>query len=286
MGRSVALITGTSSGFGMRASIELARKGYHVIATMRNSHRETPLHAYIKEEKIDNIEIIEMDVTNHKEITLRVSEMVARYNKIDILINNAGYAEGGLVEDVDVDIYRKQFETNFFGLVAVTKAVLPFMRKQKFGRIINISSVSGRSGFPVISPYVASKFAVEGFSECLRLEMLPYGIYVTLIEPGPYKTEIWDKGFVNKDAVQKSADEDMLHSVLGEIKKSAMNASDPKEVVDLLLHVIESKRPKLRYLIGRGMKQFILLKKLVPEKWFEQLIVKKMTKGIEKNRDH
>lgn len=278
MNKPVALITGTSSGFGMLASIALAKKGYHVISSMRNSHRATPLHAYIQEERIDNIEIVELDVTNHEEIPVKVNEVISRYGKIDILINNAGYAEGGLVEDVDIKAYRKQFETNFFGLVAVTKAALPFMRKQKSGRIINMSSVSGRSGFPILSPYVSSKFAVEGFSECLRLEMLPYGVYVTLIEPGPYKTEIWDKGFINKESTQSSANKEMLHVVLSEVEKSAKNASDPKEVVDLLLHVIEAKRPKLRYLVGKGMKTLLFLKRYIPERWFERMVVKQITK--------
>jgi NAD(P)-dependent dehydrogenase (short-subunit alcohol dehydrogenase family) len=261
----------------MGASIELAREGYFVIASMRNAHRETPLHAYIKEEHLDNIEIIEMDVTSEEEIATKVAEVASKYGKIDVLINNAGYAEGGLVEDIGMEAYRKQFETNFFGLVAVTKAVLPVMRKQKEGKIINISSVSGRTGFPCISPYVSSKFAVEGFSECLRLEMLPYGVFVTLIEPGPYRTGIWAKGFVNKDSAQKSADEEMLSSIMKEIEKSAKNASDPKEVIDLLMRVIETKRPRLRYLVGKGMKQLLTLRKIVPERWFEQMLIMRLS---------
>lgn len=276
MQKPVVLVTGTSSGFGMLASMKLAEKGYPIVATMRNATRETPLHTYIKEKRLDNIEIIELDVTHYEEIPKKIEEVVFRYGRIDVLINNAGYAEGGLVEDVSMGAYRKQFETNFFGLVAVTKAVIPHMRKQKSGKIINISSVSGRTGFPVISPYVSSKFAVEGFSECLRLEMLPYGIYVTLIEPGPYKTEIWDKGFLHMDTLQNSRDEEMLRRMIQELGKSANNAGDPQEVIGVLTHVIEINRPKLRYMIGRGIKQLLFLKTIVPEKWFEQMIVNRI----------
>lgn len=277
MKKQTVLITGTSSGFGKHASIALAQKGYEVIASMRNAHRETALHQYIKENNIMNIDIIELDVTKDAEIPTKIEEVLSRHSKIDILINNAGYAEGGLVEDINIETYRKQFETNFFGLISVTKAVLPSMREHKSGKIINISSVSGRVGFPVLSPYVSSKFAVEGFSECLRLEMLPYGVYVTLIEPGPYKTEIWDKGFINTGILKKSADEDLLQSILGKMNKSATNASDPQEVIDLLLKVIQMKRPRLRYLIGKGMKPLLLLKKIIPEKMFEQGIIRQLT---------
>ncbi len=178
MDKPVVLITGASSGFGLLSSIALANAGYHVVATMRDITKGTALQKYIQ---TGTMEVIELDVTKHEELNVTIEQLINRLGKVDVLINNAGYAEGGFVEDVTMEQYRDQFETNFFGLIAVTKAVLPYMRERKQGKIINISSVSGRFGFPSLSPYVSSKYAVEGFSESLRLEMLPYGVFVSFL---------------------------------------------------------------------------------------------------------
>lgn len=270
--KPVALITGTSSGFGLMSSIALANAGYHVVATMRDTTKSTALEEYIQN---GTVEVVELDVTKHEELKSTVDQVINRLGKVDVLINNAGYAEGGFVEDVTMEQYRNQFETNFFGLIAVTKAVLPYMRKQKAGKIINISSVSGRLGFPSLSPYVSSKYAVEGFSESLRLEMLPYGIYVTLIEPGSYKTDIWAKSLTVVPNLENSAYQQDMKNILSEINKIADNAGNPQEVTDLIVRVAKSKRPKLRYPIGKGVKTGLLLKNIFPWEWLEKQISKR-----------
>jgi NAD(P)-dependent dehydrogenase (short-subunit alcohol dehydrogenase family) len=273
--KPVVLITGTSSGFGYLFSVALAKHGYQVMASMRDLERSQNLKTLIEKEKLENIEIIKLDVTQLDEVKEAVSDIINRVGHIDVLINNAGYVEGGFAEELTIEDYRNQFETNFFGLVAVTKAVLPSMRKRGNGRIINISSVSGRVGFPILSPYVASKFAVEGFSESLRLELLPFGIYVTLIEPGSFKTEVWGKGLVKKEGWTDSPYYRKLAGMMAEIEKSAQNAGDPREVVDLLVRVIEAKRPKLRYLIGKGVNQYMCLKNVLPWEWIERQLLKR-----------
>ena len=139
------------------------------------------------------IKIQQLDVTDQNSIH-NFQLFLKEIQKVDLLVNNAGYANGGFVEEIPVEEYRKQFETNLFGAISITRLVLPYMRKQRIGKIINISSISGQVGFPGLSPYVSSKYALEGWSESLRLEVKPFGIDVALIEPGSYNTNIWEVG--------------------------------------------------------------------------------------------
>ncbi len=179
-----AIVTGSSSGFGELIAIELARSGFKVIATMRNlNKKEHLLKLAAAENVIDKITVFPLDVTMQESVE-KFKGFVQSLVSVDVLVNNAGYAQGGFSEELTVDEYRSQFETNFFGVIAVTQAVLPVMRRQGSGKIINMSSISGRFGFPGLSPYVSSKHALEGYSESLRLELKPFGIDVILIEPG------------------------------------------------------------------------------------------------------
>lgn len=275
MTKPVAFITGTSSGFGLLASIALAKAGYRVVASMRNLEKKKALQDAIQLEKIEDIEIMQLDVTNHDEITSTIHQVIERLGRIDVLVNNAGYAEGGFVEDLSIEDFRRQFETNFFGLIAVTKAVLPYMRRQRRGKIINISSISGKVGFPALSPYVSSKHAVEGFSECLRLELLPYGVYVSLIEPGSYKTEIWGKGLSKASQLEHSPYQKEMAKIMDEVKNIADTAGEPQEVADLIVRVANAKQPKLRYPVGKGIKGAIFLKHLLPWEWMEKKILQR-----------
>jgi NAD(P)-dependent dehydrogenase (short-subunit alcohol dehydrogenase family) len=183
MTQKTAIVTGSSSGFGLLTAIELALKGFTVIATMRDVNKAQPLLELAKENRVENfIHVLPLDVTSTESILL-FRDKLENYPSIDVLVNNAGYALGGFSEELLIEDYRLQFETNFFGLIAVTQTVLPLMRAKKQGRIINMSSISGRIGFPGLSAYVASKHALEGYSESLRLELKPFGIDVSLIEP-------------------------------------------------------------------------------------------------------
>lgn len=270
----IALITGTSSGFGLLTTVALACEGYHVIATMRDLAKKDLLLEKGQEVK-DQISIMKLDVTNHEEIKQVVESVIEQYGAIDVLINNAGYAEGGFVEDVTMERWRKQFETNFFGTLAMTKAVVPYMRERKQGTIINVSSISGRMAMPGLGPYSATKFALEGFSESLRFELLPLGIHVVLIEPGSYKTPIWSKGM---DAVASSeAYREKTEHLMGMVRKVEKTAGDPKEVSDLICKIVKEDRPAFRWPIGKGVKAGLRARSLLPWKWLERVITSRMS---------
>ncbi|QPA31359.1 oxidoreductase [Thermaerobacillus caldiproteolyticus] len=276
----VAFVTGASSGFGLLTSVALASEGYRVLASMRDLDNKGRLEAAAKEAGVtDRIEIIQLDVTDFSAAEAVIQDVIHRYGRIDLLVNNAGYAAGGFTEELAVEEWRRQFETNFFGLVAVTKAVLPSMRKRRSGKIVNISSISGRIGFPSMGPYVASKFAVEGFSESLRMEMLPYGVHVVLIEPGSYKTDIWSKGLGAVTINPNSPYVKEMKEILKYVNQVADTAPAPDEVIQQIVQVAKSPYPKLRYPVGKGVKLGIVLKNVLPWKWWERIVTKRFWKG-------
>jgi NAD(P)-dependent dehydrogenase (short-subunit alcohol dehydrogenase family) len=185
----VALITGSSSGIGLESAKLFAKSGWTVIAGMRNpDSRITPLHDYP-----NRVNIVHIDVTDDKSITDAVEYTVKNFGGIDVLINNAGYGLTGIFEYYDEEKVRKQFDTNFFGIVKLTKAVLPYMKSQKRGTIVNVASVGGRITFPLFSFYHATKWAVEGFSESLQHELVPFNIRIKIVEPGPVKTDFYNR---------------------------------------------------------------------------------------------
>lgn len=273
----VAFVTGASSGFGLLTSVALAGEGYRVLASMRDLDKRGRLEAAAKEAGVtDQIEIIQLDVTDFSAAETVIQNVIEEYGQIDLLVNNAGYAAGGFTEELAVEEWQRQFETNFFGLVAVTKAVLPSMRVRRSGKIVNISSISGRIGFPSMGPYVASKFAVEGFSESLRLEMLPYGVHVVLVEPGSYKTEIWSKGLDAVSINPNSPYDKEMERILKYVNHVADTAPYPDQVIQQILHVAKSPYPKLRYPVGKGVKLGIVLKNVLPWKWWERMVMKRL----------
>lgn len=271
-----ALVTGASSGFGRLISLELARSGFHVIATIRDISKTDTLIKAAQEQGVENsIEVVRLDVT-HDDVSDIVGALINQHGAIDVLVNNAGFAAGGFTEDIPMDEWVKQFETNVFGTIRLTKAVLPSMREAGSGTIINMSSISGRMAFPGLGPYTASKFAVEGFSEVLRLEMKPYGIHVVLVEPGSYKTEIWSKGMNSLSIAPNSPYGDKTERLLKMVNHIAKTAGDPQEVADLVRDIASSKAPKFRYPIGKGVKNSLRLKQMVPWKIIEKVIVKQV----------
>lgn len=279
MNNKTAIVTGTSSGFGLMTSLELAKKGFTVIAGMRDCSKSTNL---LKEAKKHGVEakifVHELDVTDEKSISAFQTRVIEDYGKVDVLVNNAGYAGAGFVEEVSMDEYRKQFETNVFGVFAVTKAFLPSMRKQGQGCIINISSISGKVAFPGLSPYSASKHAIEGWSESLRLEMQPFGVKVALIEPGSYKTNIWSTGKqVAVDSLHASSPyHDYMVRIENYISEGEDNFGDPIEVARKITEIAGMKNPDLRYPIGKGVKASIFIKNFLPWKFWEKAMIKKL----------
>lgn len=275
----VAFITGTSSGFGLLTTVALAKEGYRVIATLRDVNRTTRLLDAVRRAGVEaQVEIVQLDITDFSSVDKVVKDTVVKYGRIDVLVNNAGYAAGGFVEEVGMEAWKRQFETNFFGTVAVTRAFLPHMRENRSGTIVNISSISGRIGFPGLGPYVSSKFAVEGFSETLRLEMFPYGVHVVLIEPASYQTDIWAKGLSDAQIPDESPYLKEMQMMVKGIEHISTTASDPQEVVQLISQVLKLKRPRLRYPIGRGVKGTLTLKSTLPWKWVETIVMKRFMK--------
>jgi NAD(P)-dependent dehydrogenase (short-subunit alcohol dehydrogenase family) len=273
----VAVITGSSSGFGLLTTVELASRGYRVVATMRDLARRARLDDAAKVAGLsEKIDVRCLDISRTEPVAAAVEGIVRDYGRIDVLINNAGFAMAGFAEDIALPELRDQFETNFFGHVAVTKAVLPAMRAQKSGHIIMVSSISGRTAQPTISSYSASKFALEGWSESLRIETRSMGIKVVLIEPGAYATDIWTRnskiGRRMFDGTSPNAERGRKfrdHVQSGGIKKR-----DPREVAKLIARVAEDPNPTLRYVAGTDAHLQLWLKRLAPWSWYERIVAR------------
>ncbi|TCJ81969.1 UNVERIFIED_ORG: NADP-dependent 3-hydroxy acid dehydrogenase YdfG [Bacillus cereus] len=280
MNKKIAVITGASSGFGLLTTLELAKKDYLVIATMRNINKQEDLISQATKLNLQqNIKIQQLDVTDQNSIH-NFQLYLQEISRVDLLINNAGYANGGFVEEIRVEEYRKQFETNLFGAISITQLVLPYMRVQKNGKIINISSISGQVGFPGLSPYVSSKYALEGWSESLRLEVKPFGIDVALIEPGSYNTNIWEVG--KQLATNQSDTSSPYKEYMDKIQKHINSGSDtfgnPIDVANKIVEIAESKRTNLRYPIGKGVKFMTFAKKILPWRLWEYLVLRTFKK--------
>ncbi|MFP7296518.1 oxidoreductase [Neobacillus niacini] len=279
MKNQTAIVTGTSSGFGLITSVALAGKGFTVIAAMRNCEKKGKLLQEAQKHGVEsNIIVHELDVTNVGSIKAFQTWINDEFGRVDVLVNNAGYAGAGFVEEVSMDEYRKQFDTNVFGVIAVTKAFLPLMRRQKRGCIINISSISGRVAFPGLSPYVASKYAIEGWSESLRLEMKHFGVKVVLIEPGSYKTNIWSTG--KQVAVESLHSHSPYHAYMqkieGYIAKGENSFGNPEDVAKEIAEIATLPNPGIRYPIGTGVKATIFLKNLLPWRIWEKIVLSKL----------
>ncbi|MCC2528096.1 oxidoreductase [Bacillus sp. 2CMS4F] len=278
MNKKIAIVTGASSGFGLLAAVKLAQS-FFVIATARQPEKAEQLRGLAAKHHVaDSIHITALDVTDEHSIEA-FGKTISAYAPIDLLVNNAGTAYGGFIEDVPMEHFRKQFETNVFGLINVTKTVLPYIRKHSGAKIINVSSISGLTGFPALSPYASSKYALEGFSESLRLELLPFGIETALIEPGSYKTSIWSTSLSNHMTVP--ADDSAYHQyykkILSYVEKNADESGDPQEVADLIYQLaMKQHLKKLRYPIGKGVKLTLLFRALFPWSAWESILKKKL----------
>jgi NAD(P)-dependent dehydrogenase (short-subunit alcohol dehydrogenase family) len=277
--RKIAIVTGANSGFGLLSSIELARQGYHVLATMRDVKKAEELLKMAKLRGIGAcITIMSLDVTSEESIQCFKGSLTQQYSSVDLLLNNAGYALGGFAEEVSMEEYRAQFETNVFGVMAVTQVVLPLMRKKRKGKIINMSSISGRFGFPGLSPYVSSKHALEGYSESLRLELKPFGIDVFLIEPGSYQTNIWTTGkkVTSRSLEKESPYYTYMQKIESEMASGQERLGNPDEIAALVGDIAADKRTAFRIPVGKGTILTILLKSILPWRKLEKMILKKL----------
>src|SRR5581483_3845978 len=275
MPEKIAVISGTSSGIGLLTAVELAKQGFRVVATMRDLARRTRLDEAAQSAGLGSpMDVRRLDVTEFASLPEFVSGVVRVYGRIDVLVNNAGFAVAGFAEDMSLDEIRFQFETNFFGNVALTQAVLPVMRKQRSGHVLMMSSIGGLHGALSISSYSASKFALEGWAESLRLEVNSLGIKVALIEPGSYQTDIWTRNAVlgKKTLDGSSPNRERGERMRNEVQK--LKKKDPIEVAKVVARIAQDPNPRLRYLVGSDARMQLWLKRALPWKWHEKLVAK------------
>ena len=270
----IALVTGASSGFGLLTSVELAKAGFRVVATMRDLARRERLDQAVAAAGVGaRVDVRALDVTKFDTLPGFVDAVVRDYGRLDVLVNNAGFAVAGFAEDIKLDELRLQFETNFFGAVAMTKAALPTMRRQHSGHIIQVSSIAGLHGSVTVSSYSASKHALEGWSESLRMELNALGIKVVLVEPGAFQTDIWTRGAVMGEQATKETSPNIQRSLRMRSAVEKLPKADPIVVAQLIVAIAQNPHPKLRYLVGRDAKMQLALKRILPWKWHEKLVV-------------
>ena len=272
---SVALVTGCSSGIGLETAISLAREGHFTYATMRNMKKSEDLDKIVHDEDLP-IKILELDVDDEESVDNTIAKIMEEKGRIDTLVNNAGWGMWGTVEDVSIEEFKQQFETNFFSIIRMIQKVAPIMRKQKSGNIVNVSSVAGRIGFPVSPAYISSKFALEGLSECLRFELGPFGINVIIIEPGVIKTNFFDSMKMAKKSNSDSVYNEITSKVVSGVKMMAEMGTESKEVANTIIKSINAENPLPRYIVGNDAMMFLEAKKMKTDIEFENYIKKEL----------
>jgi NAD(P)-dependent dehydrogenase (short-subunit alcohol dehydrogenase family) len=274
----VAVITGSSSGIGFETALLLARSGFHTYATMRNLEKSKNITEIANTEKLP-LQVVQLDVNDDISVKNAIDKIVAaaENKRIDVLVNNAGYGLFGPLEDISIEEIKAQFETNFFGVIRVTQQVLPVMRKQNSGgsTIVNVSSVGGRIGIPVLSAYQSTKFALEGLSESMSYELEPFGIRVVIIEPGFIRTNIINSSTTAEKALDsKSPYFSLTQKVKNHFKSMMENASSPpEEVAKVILQAITSENPQLRYTVGNDAATIIQARMNMSDNEFKKMII-------------
>jgi NAD(P)-dependent dehydrogenase (short-subunit alcohol dehydrogenase family) len=270
----VAVVTGSSSGIGLATSLALARNGYLTYATMRNLAKRNSVQSTAEKQHL-SIRTVQLDVTDENSVKNAIQSILSESGRIDLLVNNAGYGLTGALEDIRIDEIRALYETNLFGVIRVTQAVLPTMRKQGSGRIINISSGAGRIGYPGGSAYVSSKFALEGLSESMAYEIEQFGIRTVLVEPGFVRTNFGENIVITKKAQDPNSP---YSQMMMQMKSSSYrrrmieNASDADLVASVVVEAATAKEPNLRYLAGKDVQQMVAAKKNMSDEEFQKMI--------------
>jgi NAD(P)-dependent dehydrogenase (short-subunit alcohol dehydrogenase family) len=254
----VVLITGASSGAGQSTARLLSQRGYKVFGTSRNPTSAEPMPA---------VEMFPLDVRADASVQACIEAVVSRGGRLDVLINNAGYELAGALEEISAEETRAQFETNFFGVLRMVDAVLPLMRRQKCGHIINVSSLSGLSAIPFLGIYSASKFALEGYAEALRHEVKPFNIRVSLTEAGFLRTPMMNHRQLGASRIAEY--DQWRQRALDAIRAHEEKGPGPEVVAETLLEILSSKTPRLRYLIGGQAKSVARLRRFLPAGLYE-----------------
>jgi NAD(P)-dependent dehydrogenase (short-subunit alcohol dehydrogenase family) len=277
------VVTGSGTGIGLATSLHLAGRGFRVFATIRNADQDAEVHAAASERGV-GIEILRLDLTDRSSITSAIAEVIERAGSIYGLVNNAGIGLRGCTEDCSEEEIRQLFETNVFGTIAVTQAVIPHMRAAGAGRIVTVASVGGRiCGFGV-TMYCASKFAQEGLGEGLAQELAPFGIQSVIVEPGIIKTPRWSA----RDTAARASDPDSPYRELfraGEAlaqKRVESTPTRPQDVARAVGEALTAKQPRLRYVVGRGAAVAIALRRYMPQSLFERLYFARGIRRLER----
>lgn len=269
MAQPVAFVTGASTGIGFEAAKNLAGHGFTVYAGARRLDRMEPLKAL-------GVHVLPLDVTDEESMSAAVGRVLEERGRIDVLVNNAGYGSFGALEDVELAEGRRQFDVNVFGLARMTQLVLPAMRKAGQGRIINISSIGGKFYEPLGAWYHATKFAVEGMSDALRLELKPHGISVSIIEPASTVSEwggIAAQGLLATSGTGPyAAQARQMAGALDSTNRPATSTA-PKVIADAVLHAANSARPRTRYPVGRGARAILTLRRILPDRLFDPVVM-------------
>jgi NAD(P)-dependent dehydrogenase (short-subunit alcohol dehydrogenase family) len=278
MTTKVAIVTGASSGIGEETAKRLAGLGYTVYAAARRVERMWGLaggRPAQPDVTASGIRPVKVDVTDDDALAAFVEDVVAESGRVDVLVNNAGYSSYGSLEDVPMAEARRQFVGNVFGLARLTQLVVPHMRAQRSGYVVNISSVGGRIYEPLGGWYHATKFAVEGLSDSLRLELAPFGIHVVVVQPGAIRTEWADiaaDGLRERSAGTAYADQAALvGGVLGRARNPRLT-SGPEVVADAVARAVQARRPRTRYAVGRGARPVLIARRLLRDRAFDRLV--------------
>lgn len=271
--KKVAIVTGSSSGIGYATALDLAKNGFKTYATMRDTNKSKNILAEASKDDLP-IKVLQLDVNDDSSVQQAVHTILKEDERIDVLVNNAGFTIIGAVEDTSVDEAKEQFETNFFSLYRVVQQVLPTMRKQRSGIIINISSIGGFLGISGLSAYVSSKFAMEGFSECLKAELEPFGIKVAIVEPGPTKTNAANSYKYTKNSQLPSSAFAEVNTKMKEMSTYAStDGGDPPEVVSKeVLNAVLSSNPDTRYPVSPEAKLLFDARRTKNDADFEQFV--------------
>ncbi|MDQ3873274.1 MAG: SDR family oxidoreductase [Thermoproteota archaeon] len=270
----VAVVTGSSGGIGLATSLALARSGYLTYATMRNLAKRNSIQSLAEKQHLP-IRTVQLDVTDENSVKNAIQSILSESEGIDLLVNNAGYGLTGAFEDIGIDEIKALYETNLFGVIRVTQEVLPIMRKQGSGRIINISSGAGRIGYPGGSAYVSSKFALEGLTESMAYEIEQFGIKAVLVEPGFVRTNFGENMVIAKKAQDPNSPySQMMIQMRSSSVRSRMveNASDADLVASVVVEAATAKEPNLRYLAGKDVQQLVTAKKNMSDEEFQRMI--------------
>jgi NAD(P)-dependent dehydrogenase (short-subunit alcohol dehydrogenase family) len=270
--QKVAVVTGSSTGIGLETSVSLARNGFLTYATVRNLDRSSMIKTIADKETLP-IKVVQLDVTENASVNNAIQTIASEAGRIDVLVNNAGYGLGGAFEDLLVEEIKDLYETNVFGPIRVTQAVLPIMRKQRSGIIVNLSSGAGLFGYPGGSAYVSSKFAIEGLSESMAYELEQFGIKVVLIEPGFIKTNFASAMVIAKKAQDPSSPySQMMQKIAANSNEMVKNGSPVDVVSKAILQAVTSKDPNLRYLAGKDVENWAANKKTMSDTEFQNMI--------------